>query len=240
MTIKHPLSEFKNNRLLVSPSVLACNFACLASELEAAEQAEADMIHLDIMDGHFVPNITFGPPVVASMRKYTALPFDVHLMLVHPERYVEPFAKAGADHITFHIESECDPLAVVRQIHEQGCSAGITLKPGTPASALEAVLPEIDMVLVMSVEPGFGGQKFQPEMLRKASEIRAMLRRIGSRAHIEIDGGITRDNVCEAAAAGVNVIVAGTAVFRAPEGIRAAVAELHDAQKSLPKEESAG
>ena len=237
MTIKHPLSEFKNNRLLVSPSVLACNFACLASELEAAEQAEADMIHLDIMDGHFVPNITFGPPVVASMRKYTALPFDVHLMLVHPERYVEPFAKAGADHITFHIESECDPLAVVRQIHEQGCSAGITLKPGTPASALEAVLPEIDMVLVMSVEPGFGGQKFQPEMLKKATEIRRMIRRIGSHAHIEIDGGITRDNVCEAAAAGVNVIVAGTAVFRAPEGILAAVAELHAAQKALPKDE---
>ena len=234
---KHPLSEFKNNRLLVSPSVLACNFACLADELEAAEKAGADMIHLDIMDGHFVPNITFGPPVVASMRKYTSLPFDVHLMLVRPDRYVEPFAKAGADHITFHIESECDPVAVVRRIHELGCSAGITLKPGTPASAVEAVLPEIDMVLVMSVEPGFGGQKFQPEMLKKASEIWKMLRRIGSRAHIEIDGGITHDNVREAAAAGVNVIVAGTAVFRAPEGISAAVAALHDAQKALPKEE---
>ena len=238
MTIKHPLSEFKNNRLLVSPSVLACNFACLADELKAAEQAEADMIHLDIMDGHFVPNITFGPPVVASMRKYTGLPFDVHLMLVHPDRYVEPFAKAGADHITFHIESECDPAAVVRQIHELGCSAGITLKPGTPASAIEAILPEIDMVLVMSVEPGFGGQKFQPEMLKKAAEIHKMLRRIGSHAHIEIDGGITHDNVREAAAAGVNVIVAGTAVFRAPEGIRAAVVELHAAQSALPKEDA--
>ena len=158
-------------------------------------------------------------------------------MLVHPDRYVEPFAKAGADHITFHIESECDPAAVVRQIHELGCSAGITLKPGTPASAIEAILPEIDMVLVMSVEPGFGGQKFQPEMLKKATEIHQMIRRIGSHAHIEIDGGITRDNVCEAAAAGVNVIVAGTAVFRAPEGIRAAVAELHEAQKALPKDE---
>ena len=236
--MKHPLSEFKNNRLLVSPSVLACNFACLADELKAAEQAEADMIHLDIMDGHFVPNITFGPPVVASMRKYTSLPFDVHLMLVHPEQYVEPFAKAGADHITFHSESECDPAAVVRQIHELGCSAGITLKPGTPASAIEAILPEIDMVLVMSVEPGFGGQKFQQEMLKKATEIHKIIRRIGSHAHIEIDGGITRDNVCEAAAAGVNVIVAGTAVFRAPEGIRAAVAELHEAQKALPKESS--
>ena len=239
MTIKHPLSEFKNNRLLVSPSVLACNFAELAAELQAAEQAEADMIHLDIMDGHFVPNITFGPPVVASMRKCTRLPFDVHLMLVHPDRYVEPFAKAGADHITFHIESECDPLAVARQIHEQGCSAGLTLNPGTPASALEAVLPEIDMVLVMSVEPGFGGQKFQPEMLRKTTEIYNMLRRIGSRAHIEIDGGITHDNVRDAAAAGANVIVAGTAVFRASEGIQAAIAELHEAQKSLPKEKPA-
>ena len=233
--LKHPLSEFKNNRLLVSPSVLACDFARLGSELEAAEQAEADMIHLDIMDGHFVPNITLGPPIVASMRKYTALPFDVHLMLVHPDRYVEPFAKAGADHITFHIESDCDPAAVIRQIHAQGCSAGITLKPGTPASALEPVLGDVDMVLVMSVEPGFGGQKFQPEMLRKTSEIYAMLRKIGSRAHIEIDGGITHDNVREAAAAGANVIVAGTAVFRAPEGIRAAVAELHEAQKSLPQ-----
>ena len=232
---KHPLSEFKNNRLLVSPSVLACDFARLGAQLEEAEQAEADMIHLDIMDGHFVPNITLGPPIVASMRKYTGLPFDVHLMLVHPDRYVEPFAKAGADHITFHIESECDPAAVIRQIHEQGCSAGITLKPGTPASALEPVLADVDMVLVMSVEPGFGGQKFQPEMLRKTSEIYAMLRKIGSHAHIEIDGGITHDNVREAASAGANVIVAGTAVFRAPEGIRAAVAELHEAQKSLPK-----
>ena len=235
---KHPLSEFKNNRLLVSPSVLACDFARLGAQLEEAEQAEADMIHLDIMDGHFVPNITLGPPIVASMRKYTGLPFDVHLMLVHPDRYVEPFAKAGADHITFHIESECDPAAVIRQIHAQGCSAGITLKPGTPASALEPVLADVDMVLVMSVEPGFGGQKFQPEMLRKTSEIYAMLRRIGSHAHIEIDGGITHDNVREAASAGANVIVAGTAVFRAPEGIRAAVAELHEAQKSLPKPDS--
>jgi ribulose-phosphate 3-epimerase len=235
---KHPLSEFKNNRLLVSPSVLACDFARLGAELEAAEEAEADMIHLDIMDGHFVPNITLGPPIVASMRKYTGLPFDVHLMLVHPDRYVEPFAKAGADHITFHIESECDPAAVIRQIHEQGCSAGITLKPGTPASALEPVLADVDMVLVMSVEPGFGGQKFQPEMLRKTSEIYAMLRKIGSHAHIEIDGGITHDNVREAASAGANVIVAGTAVFRAPEGIRAAVAELHEAQKSLPRPDS--
>ena len=236
--LKHPLSEFKNNRLLVSPSVLACDFARLGEELQAAEQAEADMIHLDIMDGHFVPNITFGPPIVASMRKYAALPFDVHLMLVHPDRYVEPFAKAGADHITFHIESECDPAAVIRQIHAQGCSAGITLKPGTPASALEPVLADVDMVLVMSVEPGFGGQKFQPEMLRKTSEILAMIRRIGSRAHIEIDGGITHDNVRDAAAAGANVIVAGTAVFRAPEGIRAAVAELHEAQKALPGPDS--
>ena len=235
---KHPLSEFKNNRLLVSPSVLACDFARLGAELEAAEEAEADMIHLDIMDGHFVPNITLGPPIVASMRKYTGLPFDVHLMLVHPDRYVEPFAKAGADHITFHIESECDPAAVIRQIHAQGCSAGITLKPGTPASALEPVLADVDMVLVMSVEPGFGGQKFQPEMLRKTSEIYAMLRKIGSHAHIEIDGGITHDNVREAASAGANVIVAGTAVFRAPEGIRAAVAELHEAQKSLPRPDS--
>ena len=236
--LKHPLSEFRNNRLLVSPSVLACDFARLGAELEAAEQAEADMIHLDIMDGHFVPNITFGPPIVASMRKYSALPFDVHLMLVHPDRYVEPFAKAGADHITFHIESECDPAAVIRQIHAQGCSAGITLKPGTPASALEPVLADVDMVLVMSVEPGFGGQKFQPEMLHKTTEIYRMLRKIGSHAHIEIDGGITRDNVREAASAGANVIVAGTAVFRAPEGIREAVAELHDAQKALPKPES--
>ena len=235
---KHPLSEFKNNRLLVSPSVLACDFARLGAQLEEAEQAEADMIHLDIMDGHFVPNITLGPPIVASMRKYTGLPFDVHLMLVHPDRYVEPFAKAGADHITFHIESECDPAAVIRQIHAQGCSAGITLKPGTPASALEPVLADVDMVLVMSVEPGFGGQKFQPEMLRKTSEIYAMLRKIGSHAHIEIDGGITHDNVRDAASAGANVIVAGTAVFRAPEGIRAAVAELHEAQKALPKPDS--
>ena len=234
---KHPLSEFKNNRLLVSPSVLACDFARLGAQLEEAEQAEADMIHLDIMDGHFVPNITLGPPIVASMRKYTGLPFDVHLMLVHPDRYVEPFAKAGADHITFHIESDCDPAAVIRQIHAQGCSAGITLKPGTPASALEPVLADVDMVLVMSVEPGFGGQKFQPEMLKKATEIYKMIRRIGSHAHIEIDGGITRDNVCEVAAAGVNVIVAGTAVFRAPEGIRAAVTELHAAQKVLPKDD---
>lgn len=230
---KRPLSRFDFRRLYVSPSMLASDFSRLADQLELIESAGADFVHLDVMDGVFVPNITVGPAVVEAMRPHSNLPFDVHLMIVDPIRYVDDFAKAGADHITFHVESEGDPVRTIEAIRKAGCSAGITLKPATPASALAPFLSMVDMVLVMSVEPGFGGQSFQPEQLEKAKEIRSMLRAIGSRAHIEMDGGLGAGNVRDAARAGVNVVVAGTAVFRAKEGVSGAVAALHDAQDSL-------
>lgn len=230
---KLSLSRFDFRKLYVSPSMLASDFSRLAEQLGEIETAGADFVHLDVMDGVFVPNITIGPAVVKSMRPHSALPFDVHLMIVDPIRYVKDFAEAGADHITFHVESEGDPIRTIQAIHEAGCSAGITLKPATPASAIEPYLSLIDMVLVMSVEPGFGGQSFQPEQLKKASEIRSMLRAVGSRAHIEMDGGLGIRNVRDAARAGVNVVVAGTSVFRAESGIGAAIESLHAAQDSL-------
>lgn len=234
--MKLPLSQLSSEKLLVSPSVLACNFANLGDELAGIEAGGADMVHLDIMDGHFVPNITIGPPVIAALRPCSALPFDVHLMLSDPGRYIEPFIEAGADHITLHIESDGDMRDMIRAIHGAGCSAGITLCPKTPASALLDVLPEVDMVLVMSVQPGFGGQKFDRSQLEKISEIRRMLNDMGRRnVHIEVDGGITTDNIADAARAGANVIVAGTAIFRNPLGIPSAIRIMHDAQAVLPR-----
>lgn len=235
---KKTLSLFSRYSLLVSPSVLASDYSNLASELHKIERGGADMVHLDIMDGHFVPNISFGPGVVAALRPCTRLPFDVHLMLSEPARYTDQFIKAGADHITFHIESEGDPAELIRHIHETGCSAGITLRPGTPAEALQPVIGDVDMVLVMTVEPGFGGQKFDIAQFDKIRKIRAMLDVAGNtEAHIQVDGGVTRDNVNDIAAAGANVIVAGTAIFRSPSGVTAAIQAINEAAAFLPAQD---
>jgi len=194
----------------VAPSLLSADFAGLADDVAAIEAAGAPMLHLDVMDGHFVPNISFGAPVIKSLRPRTKLFFDAHLMISEPMRYAEAFVKAGCDHITFHIEVVDKPAAIVDHIHKLGASAGVCLNPTTPATAIEPILEAVDLVLVMSVWPGFGGQKFIADVLPKVSELRKRLR---PDQRLEIDGGIDEDTIASAAKAGADTFVAGTAIF---------------------------
>lgn len=223
---RHPLTDLSPRDLLTAPSILAADFARLGEEIRAVDAAGADMIHVDIMDGHFVPNLSIGPPVVQAIRPITNLPLDVHLMLSEPGRYVPAFLAAGADHITIHVESEGDLHAILGAIHAAGCSAGITLRPGTPAEALEPYLAEVDMVLVMTVEPGFGGQSFRADQVPKIRAIRERLDALGRPVHLEVDGGLNAETSRTVVAAGANVLVAGNSVFRAPEGVARALAGL--------------
>ena len=203
--------------IIISPSVLAADFTRLGEEVRKVQLAGAQYIHLDVMDGIFVPNISFGIPVIASLRKCSDIIFDVHLMITEPQRYVEDFANAGADIITIHYESCDDPASVIEQIKSLGCRAAISIKPATPASAILPLLDKLDMVLVMTVEPGFGGQKIIFEALDKVKEIRAYALQNGIDIDIQVDGGITPENLKYATAAGANVIVAGSAIFRAED-----------------------
>ena len=234
--MKKVLSEFDSRRILVAPSLLAADFAFLADEVRRIEEAGADLLHLDVMDGHFVPNLTIGPALISALRKHSSLPFDTHLMLSDPLKYVKPFVDAGSDHITFHIESDNDPLEVIAAIREQGASVGVSVKPKTPASAIASLIGKVDLVLVMSVEPGFGGQSFMTEVVPKVAELRAMANHVNPRIHIEIDGGIGGETAPLVVAQGANMLVAGTSVFRAPDGAEAAVQRLHDTQKLLPQQ----
>jgi ribulose-phosphate 3-epimerase len=198
---------------VLAPSILSADFARLASEVEAVESGGAALIHVDVMDGHFVPNITIGPAVAAALRKVTQLPLDCHLMIEEPARYVDAFVEAGAEMVSVHLEADRHLHRTVNRIRELGAKAGVVLNPATPLTALQAILPETDFVLLMSVNPGFGGQKLIPSVLRKTRELRAWIDREGLDTRIEIDGGVKLDNLEEVAATGVDMIVAGSAVF---------------------------
>lgn len=198
----------------LSPSILAADFSALGENIKKAEEAGATYLHLDVMDGSFVPSISFGMPVITSLRGKSSMVFDVHLMIDEPIRYIEDFAKAGADLITVHAES-CKHLhRTVTAVKELGKKVGVALNPSTPLSVLEYVLPELDMVLIMSVNPGFGGQKFIPSTMQKLRDLKEMIKSRGLTIDIEVDGGVTMDNVSEIMEAGANVLVAGTSVFR--------------------------
>lgn len=200
-------------KYLIAPSLLSADFGRLADEVRAIEDAGADWLHLDVMDGRFVPNITFGPAVVAAIRKVATKPLDVHLMIVEPERYIDAFAKAGADILTVHAEATPHLQRALAQIREAGKKAGAVLNPSTPLEAIEYVLGDLDLVLLMSVNPGFGGQSYLPAVTAKIDRLRTMIDRAGLKVDIQVDGGIKPENVGTAVSAGANVIVSGSGIF---------------------------
>lgn len=221
----------------ISPSVLASDFSRLGQEAAAMEAAGADLLHMDVMDGHFVPNISFGAPVIARLRPVVTLPLDVHLMISEPLRYIDDFAKAGANLITFHVESDSDISQTIARIHSHGIRPGLVLKPATPAKAVFPFLDDISLVLIMTVEPGFGGQKFMPAMCDKIAMLRKEIVRRNVAVDIQVDGGIDEQTAPLAVNSGANILVAGSALFGQPD-YRTALTRLRDACRTTATTQS--
>lgn len=232
--LPHPAGRRKSGGMarapLICPSILASDFAKLGEEIRSLESAGADWIHVDVMDGHFVPNITIGPDVVKALRPHTTLPFDVHLMVAPVDPWLEAYREAGADILTVHPESGPHVHRTLGRIRQLGAKAGLVFNPGTPLSLLEEVVDLVDLVLIMSVNPGFGGQKFIPTSLKKIERARAILDRAGSTAHLQVDGGVVADNAAACVAAGADALVAGSFVFRGgPDAYAANIKALKEA-----------
>lgn len=223
--------------IYLAPSILAADFTRLGEQIKAAEDAGATWIHIDVMDGRFVPNITMGPMVVEAARRSTSLPLDVHLMIVEPERTIDAFAEAGADHITVHIEASPNLHRTIQAIHAAGCRAGVALNPHTPASLLEDIMHMIDIINVMTVNPGFGGQHFLPETMSKIARLRAMIGDRGRPIDLEVDGGINAETAMSAAQAGANVLVAGSAVFNQQHSVSEGLDKLRHALNIWPTQD---
>ena len=217
-----------NRNIEIAPSILSANFACLGDQIEAVERGGAGILHVDVMDGHFVPNITVGLPVVKSLSQFTRLPIDAHLMITHPGTYATQFVEAGAQMVSVHVEADAHLHRTVMSIKAAGAQAGVVLNPSTPVVAVEEALQFVDYVLVMSVNPGFGGQKFIPQTLDKVKRLRQMIIERQRHVRIEIDGGVDRSNIESVVAAGAEIIVAGSAIFGKPDA-EAAVKELRNA-----------
>jgi ribulose-phosphate 3-epimerase len=219
-------------RIRIAPSILSADFAALGASIAAAEKGGADLIHVDVMDGHFVPNITIGPPVVKSIKRVATVPLDVHLMITDPDKYAPAFAEAGADMLSVHVEVLPHLHRSISFIKSLGMKAGVVLNPSTPVVAIEEIAGDVDFVLVMSVNPGFGGQTFIPRSEQKVRAVRALLDRAGNQAPIEIDGGIDLSNIARVVEAGVEIVVAGSAIFHAPDPT-AATKALKDAAAAV-------
>ena len=203
--------------LRIAPSILSADFARLSDEVARVEKGGADLLHIDVMDGHFVPNLTIGPPIVEALRKVTRLPLDVHLMMTNPDAFIPEFASAGADYLTVHVET-CPHLhRTVQSIKERGVKAGVTLNPATPLSTVEGIIMDVDLLLVMSVNPGFGGQHFIASSLDKIARARRLIDRAHSRAALEVDGGVKVDNAAQLVRAGADILVSGSAIFSSPD-----------------------